>query len=51
MRAVRALSTMKVEKVRKHADNVPRGIAFDGYFSSPARFAPAIIPIILHHLL
>ena len=44
VRAVRMARTMKVAKVKAQEERVPRGMDRPGCFSSPDRFAPAMIP-------
>ena len=45
VREVRTERIINVTKVKAHPESVPRGIDLPGFFSSPDRLAPAIIPI------
>ena len=45
MREVRTERIINVTKVKAHPESVPRGIDLPGFFNSPDKLAPAIIPI------
>jgi hypothetical protein len=45
VRAVRRASSMKVRKVKRQAERVPRGMLLLGEMRSPERLAPAMMPV------
>ena len=45
MREVRTERIINVTKVKAQPESVPRGIDLPGFFNSPDKLAPAIIPI------